>query len=151
MERTIEITGIGKTLTKLGKLRKIGLGRRVAKELAQRLVEETKSRAPYWRGDLMKSIQSRQTNVGYNITMLDYGAKLETGFQLTEVTPILKEWAFDTENKLETPQSFLNVVATKGHYVQPRFFISGSINKIISDFDNIASFEVKNVIKEAGL
>ena len=129
------------------KLSKSDPARLVAKSIAQNLVQGMKSRVPVWKGNLMRSIQSRMTKDGYNIYMNFYGSFVERGHGPSPLNRYMVNWAF---SKLGSNRAFaaLATLATIG--AKPHPFVQPSIDSTMSNFNNIAGTEIKSVLKESG-
>jgi len=145
MGNFIEIKG---DLSKIERFKRKNPADNVAKEIAQRLVEETKSTAPYWKGNLQKSIQSRQTKNGYNIWMNYYARGLEEGHTIQAgLQPLMLKWWSREKFGLELGQAFMTRLLFHSFTAKAHPFIQPSIDKVMKDFDNI-SFQVLNKTKK---
>lgn len=147
MIRAIEIKVREGLTTKMGRLAKIGLGRKACKALAKEMVIRMKGQAPVWSGALRASIQSRPTNVGYNITMLGYGEYQEFGTAAGYWTNSFRfqAWSASKGFKWGNVQVGVFLHGTKAHP-----FVRPVINAVMGNFENIQYAEMKTVFQECG-
>ena len=130
------------------------VGKIIAKEVNKQLVEQMKSRVPYWKGNLMKSIQGYETKQGYNIHMNFYGPLLERGHFIPPVKiPYLWNWAFSKLGK--RAWFFLAHQMKWGHRVLPggyrgQLFIQPSIDYVLSNIDSTSINIINKALKESG-
>jgi len=130
------------------------VGKIIAKEVNQQLVEQMKSLAPFWQGNLQKSIEGYQTRDGYNIRMNFYGLMFERGhFIPPGRIPLVWTWAWA---KLSgNAHYFLSHQIAFGHRVLPggykqQLFIQPSIDYVVSKLEPISVDIVNKTLKESG-
>jgi len=141
-----------KAVGSLDKFMKKEVGRLISKEVSQQLVEQMKSRVPFWNWNLYKSIQSRQTKEGYNIYMNFYGRFVEEGHRITTVNPLLTHWAFA---KISNPVAFFRMIYYshkfgRDYKAHPHPFIQPSIDYVVKDLDTTSINIVNKTLKESG-
>ena len=146
-----------KAMNSLDRFMKKEVGRLISKEVAHQLVEQMKSRVPFWRWNLYNSIQSRQTRDGYHIQMLQYGLWLEKGHKINVMTPLLSMWAFA---KIADPVAFARMIYYRSHgsykfpkspyETHPHPFIQPSIDYVAKDLDTTSIKIINKALKESG-
>lgn len=130
------------------------VGKLIAKEVNKQLVEQMKSLAPYWQGNLQKSIQGYQTKNGYSIKMYFYGPMFERGHFIPpgRINQVWN-WAF---SKLGGRAFyFLSHQIAFGHRVLPggymqQKFIQPSIDNVVSKLEPISVDIINKTLKESG-
>ena len=112
-----------------------------------------KSFAPFWKGNLKKSIQGYKTRNGYVVHMNFYGRMVDEGHFIKVAVPYLKSWGFA---KLSNPQRFFRMIYWSNKNGTPyrakaQPFIQPAIDLVESNIDSISVDIINKTRKEARL
>jgi len=145
----VDISGVKDLERKLANYKKKNSAREICRENAQDLVQMMKSIVPYWHGNLMKSIQSRQTIDGYNIHMNFYGRFLEEGHMIPKgaTHPFLRLWAMEKLGEGlygNWAGRWLGIIKSRGWKVQAQPFIRPAVAAVTA---NLPYKSIKIVVK----